>query len=49
LTASELKTIMPKVAEEDFKGEETEIKERLERYKSLVLKIAKAKKLDLAV
>jgi hypothetical protein len=47
--SSELKTILERVAEEDFKSEETDIRQRLTHYKSLILKIEKAKKFDLAI
>jgi hypothetical protein len=47
--SSELKTILKRVAEEDLKSEETDIRERLPHYKSLILKIEKAKKFDLAI
>jgi hypothetical protein len=47
--SSELKTILERVAEEDFKSEKTDIGERLPHYKSLILQIEKTKKLDLAI
>lgn len=47
--SSELKAILNKVVEEDYKNEEMMIEARLERYKSLILKIAKAKKWDLRI
>jgi hypothetical protein len=46
---SDLENILERVAEEDFESEETDIKERLSYYKSLILKIEKAKKFDLAI
>jgi hypothetical protein len=47
--SSELKTILKKVAEEDFKSEETIIDERIRNYKSLILKIAEVGTFDLPV
>jgi hypothetical protein len=47
--SSELKTILKRVVEEDFKSKEADIDERLRHYKSLILKIEKAKKFDVAV
>jgi hypothetical protein len=46
---SDLEAILRKVAEEDYKSEIRDIEDGLERYKSLILKIAKAKKWDLLV
>jgi hypothetical protein len=47
--SSELKTILERVAEEDLKSEETDIRERLSHFKSLILKIEESKKFDLAI
>lgn len=49
MTSSDLRAILKKVAEEDYKSENAEIEEGLERYKSLILKIANVKKFDLAI
>lgn len=49
MTSSDLSAILKKVAEEDYKNENAEIEEGLERHKSLILKIAKVKKFDLAI
>jgi hypothetical protein len=49
LVSSDLKVILERVAEEDFKSKEADIQERLPHYKSLILKIEKAKKFDLTV
>jgi predicted transcriptional regulator len=47
--SSELKTILKQVAKEDYANEELEIEKGLSRFKSLLLKIAKANKWDLAI
>jgi hypothetical protein len=47
--SSDLRAILRKVAEEEYKREIREIEERLERYKSLILEVAEAKKWDLLV
>jgi len=47
--SSELKKILSKGAEEDSKRKEKELAEGINRYKSLLLKIAEEKKLDLTV
>jgi hypothetical protein len=47
--SSELKTILEKVAEEDYEHEKTLIEERLEHFRSLLLKIAKARNWDFPV
>jgi hypothetical protein len=47
--SSNLKTILDKVVEEDYALKELEIEKGLERFKSLLQKIAKAKKWDLAL
>lgn len=44
----ELKAMLSKVAEDDNKREEIEFEEGIERYKFLLLRIAKEKKLDVA-
>lgn len=46
---SELKDILYKQAEEDYKNERKEIEEGLERYKSRIIEIAKAGKWDLPI
>jgi DNA-binding HxlR family transcriptional regulator len=45
----DLKRMLQKVAEEDYQSENVQIEERLDRYKSLILRIAKAKKWDFPV
>jgi hypothetical protein len=45
----DLKSILDKVVEEDYKQKEGEIEKRLENFKFLLLDIAKAKKWDLAI
>jgi hypothetical protein len=45
--SSELKTMLNKVAAEDNKRNETEFKEGIDRYKSLLLKLAKEKTIDI--
>lgn len=47
--SSELMETLHKVAEEDWESRKSAIDEGLERYKSLILQIAKAKKWDLRV
>lgn len=47
--SSNLKTILDKVIEEDYKQKELEIENGFERFKSLLHKIARAKKWDLAI
>ena len=47
--SSELKTMLNKVAVEDSKRKETEFEEGINRYKSLLLKLAKDKKLDIII
>lgn len=47
--SSDLKVILEKVAEEDYQNETMEIEKGLERYKSLILKIAEVKKWDLPI
>ena len=47
--SSELKSTLKNAVEEDYKKKVKDIEERLERYESLILKIGKLKKLDLAV
>jgi hypothetical protein len=47
--SSELKTILEKVLEEDYKRKELEIEKRFETFKALLSKIARAKKWDLAI
>jgi len=47
--SSDLKIILDKVIEEDFKRKELELKKGLESFKSLLFEIAKAKKWDLAI
>lgn len=47
--SSDLKTILDKVIEEDYKQKELEIENGFERFKSLLHKIARAKKWDLAI
>ena len=45
----DLKSILDKVVEEDYKEKEGEIEKRLENFKVLLRDIAKAKKWDLAI
>jgi hypothetical protein len=45
----DLKSILDKVVEEDYKQKEGEIEKQLENFKFLLLDIAKAKKWDLAI
>ena len=45
----DLKTILDKVVEEDYKQKEEKIENRLENFKVLLRDIAKAKKWDLAI
>lgn len=47
--SSDLKIILDKVIEEDYKRKELEIEKEIERFKSLLQKIARAKKWDLAI
>lgn len=47
--SSDLKTILRKTVEEDYKHKIAEIDEDLERYGSLILKIAETEKWDLLV
>lgn len=47
--SSDLKAILDKVVEEDYHQKELEIESRLERFKFLLLEIARAKKWDLAI
>ncbi len=47
--SSELKTILNKLVEEYIKRKELEIEEGIDRYKSLLLKLASEKKLDIAL
>jgi hypothetical protein len=47
--SSDLKAILDKVAEEDYKSKKLEIEQGLERFKSLLLKIAKTKRWDLTI
>jgi hypothetical protein len=42
--SSDLKAILDKVAEEEYRSKKLEIEEGLERFKSFLLKIAKTKK-----
>lgn len=48
-TSSDLLIILTQVAKEDYASEELEIEQNLERFKSLLLEIARAKKWDLAI
>ena len=48
-TSSDLKTILDKVIEEDYKRKELEIEKRFENFKTLLREIAKAKRWDLAI
>jgi hypothetical protein len=45
----DLKEILRRVVEEDYESEKEEIEDRLDRYKSIILKIAKDKTFDLAI
>lgn len=47
--SSELKAILHKVSEGERKRKEKELQEGISRYKSLLLKVAKEKKLDVTV
>jgi hypothetical protein len=47
--SSDLKSILDKVVQEDYQRKEQEIENRFERFKALILEIAKAKKWDLAI
>ena len=47
--SSELKTMLNRLSEEDNKREETEFEEGINRYKSLLLKMAREKKLDMII
>jgi predicted transcriptional regulator with HTH domain len=47
--SSELKIILDKVIEEDYRRKELEIEKRFEQFKSLLREIARAKKWDLAI
>jgi hypothetical protein len=47
--SSELKTMLNKVLVEDSKRKETEFEEGIDRYKSLLLKLAKDKTLDIII
>jgi hypothetical protein len=47
--SSDLKSIIEKVVDEDYKRKELEIEKGLERFVSLLLEIAKAKKWNLAI
>jgi len=47
--SSELKAILHKASEEERKRKEKELAEGMNRYKSLLLKIAKEKKIDVTV
>ena len=48
-TSSDLLMILTQVAKEDYANEELEIEKNLERFKSLLFEIARAKKWDLAI
>ena len=48
-TSSDLKTILDKIIEEDYKQKELEIEKRFEHFKTLLSEIAKAKRWDLAI
>jgi hypothetical protein len=48
-TSSDLLMILTQVAKEDYASEELEIEKDLERFKSLLSEIARAKKWDLAI
>jgi hypothetical protein len=45
----DLKQIMLRVAEEDYESEREEIEGALDRYRALILEIARVKKFDLAI
>ena len=45
----DLKEILHRIAEEDYESEKEEIQGRLDRYKSLILEIARVKRFDLAI
>ncbi len=47
--SSDLRAILHRVVEEDYESVEVAIDERLERFKSLILQIAKAKKWHLLI
>jgi hypothetical protein len=47
--SSDLKENLRRVAEEDYEGEKEEVEGRLDRYKSLILEIARVKRFDLAI
>jgi hypothetical protein len=47
--SKDLKSMLNKVAEEDNKREEKELEQGIQRYKSLLLKIAQNKTLDLII
>lgn len=47
--SSDLKTILEKVIEEDYKRKETEMEKRFQNFKMLLSEIAKAKRWDLAI
>jgi hypothetical protein len=47
--SSELKIILDKVIEEDYRRKELEIEKRFEQFKALLREIARAKKWDLAI
>ena len=47
--SSDLRQILHKVAEEDYESEEQAIERGLDRYKSLILEIARVKRFDLAI
>jgi hypothetical protein len=47
--SSDLKQILRKVAEEDYESEEEEIERGIDRYKALILEIARVKRFDLAI
>ncbi len=47
--SSELKLILKKIAEEDYEHEEMEFEKAINRYRSLLIEIAEAKKIDITV
>ena len=47
--STELKKLLDKVAEEDFKRQEIAVEEGIPRYTALLLRIAKSKKLDVLI
>ena len=49
LMSLDLKEVLRRVAEEDCESEKEEIEGRLDRYKSLILEIARVKGFDLAI